>query len=459
MKKKIFREIQRLFPFLIMGFPFILGGCTNYLSIKPDQKLTVPQKGDDLMALLNDVSEMNYSYAGGLAELGADNVFISYTSWTSIFNEMDRMTYVWDRTPVNLPYWNPGYRKVLACNTVLDLLDDVSFTTDQEKDEIKGIAKFFRGYTFFDLAQVFAVAYNRETATDRLGIVLRLSSDVGIKSTRYSLEDTYQQIIDDLESACTLLPDNAPMYPTRPNKFAAYGALARVYLAMGRYAEAKIYADSSLAGQSSLLDYNNFPTESNYPFERFNEEVIFYSQLSSYSTMLSENRARVSPQLLESYEDTDLRKELFFKIMSDGLYAFTGDYGQNSNAAKFNGITRAEMLLIRAECLAREGELNDALDDVNQFLACRYDKDLFVPLTDVSDQKKILKRILDERRKELIYRGLRWIDIRRLEAEFVSSPVVRDWEEANYQIEVVDLKNFAFLIPSVIIEFSGIEQN
>lgn len=458
MKKIFFRKLQRAFALLIMCFPVIWGGCTNYLSIKPDQSLTVPQKGEDLMALLNDVAVMNYDYAGGLAELGADNVFIPYTSWTSIFNEMDRMTYVWHRTPVNLTYWNPGYRRILACNTVLDLLDDIRFTTDQERDEVQGVAKFFRGYTFFDLVQVFSVAYDEETAKDRLGIALRLSSDVSLRSTRASLQETYEQIISDLTHACALLPDKTPMYPTRPNRFAAYGALARVYLSMGRYDEAKTYADSCLVGQSYLLDYNDYAAESNYPFARFNEEVIFYSQLRSNSTMLSESRARVFPQFLESYEDSDLRKELFFKIMPDGLSAFTGDYGQNSNATKFNGLTKAEILLIRAECLAREGRLRDALVDLNELLAYRYDRDLFVPLMDISDQKAVLGKILDERRKELIYRGLRWTDLRRLEAEFVS-PVARDWDEAEYKKSRKELLDFAFLIPTTIIEYSGMEQN
>lgn len=455
---RIIKKTKRLLVILIISNVSLWLGCSDYLSIKSDKQLTVPSSGADLLALLNDVAEMNYAYAAGLAELGSDNIYIPYDNWASIINEMDRMTYVWDRTPVNLTYWNPGYRKILTSNTVLDLINDVDFSTKDEKREVQGIASFFRGYTFFDLTQVYSVAYNESTVTDNLGIPLRLSSDVNVKSTRANLKETYDQIIADLKHACALLPDNTPLYPTRPNKYAAYGALARVYLSMGKYSEAKHYADSCLNGPSKLLDFNDYPKGKSYPFERFNEEVILYSQLSSYSTMLAESRARISPVLYKSYEDSDLRKHLFFKQMTDGLFAFTGDYGQNTNGTKFNGITRAEVLLIRTECLAREGNVKEALKDLNEFLSRRYDRETFMPLTERANQKSFLKRILEERRKELIYRGLRWGDLRRLEEEFVPT-IVRDWEEKEYKASREELLNFAFLIPTRIIEYSGIQQN
>lgn len=455
---RIIKKTKSLLVILIISNVSLWLGCADYLSIKSDQKLTVPSSGADLLALLNDVAEMNYAYAAGLAELGSDNIYIPYDNWASIINEMDRMTYVWDRTPVNLTYWNPGYRKILTSNTVLELINDVDFSTKDEKREVQGIASFFRGYTFFDLTQVYSVAYNESTVTDNLGIPLRLSSDVNVKSTRANLKETYDQIIADLKHACTLLPDNTPLYPTRPNKYAAYGALARVYLSMGKYSEAKHYADSCLNGPSKLLDYNDYPKGKSYPFERFNEEVIMYSQLSSSSTMLSENRARVTPNLFQAYDDSDLRKSLFFKKMADGLYAFTGDYGQNTNGTKFNGITRSEMLLVRSECLAREGSVKEALKDLNELLSYRYDRETFVPITDVFEQKIVLKRVLNERRKELIYRGLRWSDLRRLEEEFVPT-IIREWEEEDYKASREELHNFAFLIPTRILEHSGIEQN
>lgn len=458
MTKIILRNKQTVVMLVSMCVLLLQGGCTNYLSLKPDQKLTVPQKEEDLLAVLSDVQVMNYSYAGGLAELGSDNVFIPYESWTSIFNEMDRMTHVWGRIPVTVSYWNPGYAKVLACNTVLDLIDDVDFLTIRNRDEIRGIASFFRGYTFFDLVQVFAPAYDESSANDKLGIVLRLSSDINVKSTRALLQETYEQIITDLKHAVAFLPDDEPMYPTRPNKFAAYGALARVYLTMGKFTEAKLYADSCLMGHSELLDYNDYPKGSNYPFERFNKEVIFYSQLNSYSTMLSESRARISPDLLRMYDEIDLRKSLFFTMMPDGLFSFTGDYGQNNNTAKFNGITRAEMLLIRAECLTRAKKMSEGLNDINTFLLKRYERNLFIPLKGDIEQKDLLRVILAERRKELIYRGIRWSDLRRLESEYVNT-VTRLWEEEEYQMGADELKYFAFLIPNTVIERSGIEQN
>jgi SusD family. len=433
------------------------GSCEEYLSVKPDKQLAVPNTGEDLQALLDNVSVMNYGYSG-LGEVASDNLFVADAIWNSITIEEERLPYIWGKIPVMLHYWTNGYNRVFFSNVVADNVDNVKYASTAQRDAVLGRALFFRGYTFFDLAQHFSAAYDPSVSRSRLGIVLRLESETTVASARASLEETYMQIENDLLSASQLLPAAKTAYPTQPNKAAAYGALARFYLSVQRYADAAKYADSCIMLQSALIDYNTVTADMPYPFEAFNEEIVFFSAMSS-DYVLPENRSRIDTVLFASYADTDLRKRLFFTRQPDGYFSFTGDYARSAGGIKFNGITTAEMLLIHAESNARIGETERAKASIQTLMDHRYSG----PTTDELERlsaEELLMKILSERRKELVFRGQRWMDIRRLAAAGESSiSVMRIIDGRTFEITPQELKDFAFHIPALIIERAGIEQN
>jgi hypothetical protein len=205
--------------------------------------------------------------------------------------------------------------------------------------------------------------------------------------------------------AVGVLPDGAPPFPTRPSKTAAYGLLARVYLAMGKYDSALRYSDSCLAGQSALMPYDTVTVV----FNRSNAEVIFAEVMEQVNpSPVSDYLVFVDSTLYSSYSDSDMRKSLFF-FNYNGTY-FSGFYDQAGYA--FAGLATDEIYLIRAECEAREGYVAAAMQDLNTLLATRWEG-AFTPLTAV-DSIDALGQILTERRKELLFRGLRWTDLRRL---------------------------------------------
>lgn len=434
--------------------------CEKYLSIKPDKKLAVPSSADDLYALLDHAPTMNYNFsAAALSEVGSDNLFIPTPTWHSIRSEENRSIYVWGGIPVENAYWNWPYRKIAVANTVLDLIGDVHFGDAGQKSELIGMAKFFRGYVFYEIAQVFCAFYDPNSTGDKPGIVLRLSSDINIPSVRSTLKETYNQIISDLSESARLLPTTRSRYPTRPYKASAYAALARCFISVGAYDQALAYADSCLMLRSELIDFNGIDMQSSYPFERFNEEVIFYSQQGATGGMLSESIARVDSMLFVSYAANDLRKSVYFKQMKDGYFAFTGDFSQNSNTEKFNGLTTAEMFLIRAEANARKGALERAKADLDKLMKARYAVGQSEEI-DGMDQAQLVNLILDERRKELVFRGVRWSDLRRLsyEGNFVIT-LTRKIDDNVYQLSPEDIDNFTFMIPAQVIERSDIGQN
>lgn len=102
-------------------------------------------------------------------------------------------------------------------------------------------------------------------------------------------------------------------------------------------------------------------------------------------------------------------------------------------------------MLIRAECLAREGDFHGTLSDINYLLENRYNEK-FKPI-EIKDSKELLDRVLLERRKQLISRGLRWTDLRRLhrETEYRKN-LNRNIGGVIYQLSV-DQQPFVFPIP------------
>jgi hypothetical protein len=68
-------------------------------------------------------------------------------------------------------------------------------------------------------------------------------------------------------------------------------------------------------------------------------------------------------------------------------------------------------------------------------------------------------KILTERRKELIFRGLRWPDLRRLNKDGAGVSVTRKLDGQTYTLTPNSLK-YTWLIPQQVIDFNpGMPQN
>lgn len=76
----------------------------------------------------------------------------------------------------------------------------------------------------------------------------------------------------------------------------------------------------------------------------------------------------------------------------------------------------------------------------------------------LEDNKTVLQIILNERRKELLFRGLRWIDIKRLNKEGADISIKRRIEGKDY-ILTANENRFALPLPMDIIAETGMPQN
>ena len=420
--------------------------------------MVVPKTLGHADLLLNDYSTMNTVYPTW-GQIASDDSFLSTGNWQSLSDADEKQTYIWaDDDIMSSMHWQSTYKAVYQANQVLKILEDIaSKSEDAEYWRVEGGAYFFRAFAFHQLAVVHAPPYVAEQAAQVLGIPLKLDPELGEFSVRANLEDTYSRIVDDYKRAIALLPATETKLG-RPTKAGAYAGLARVYLDMGEYQHAFAYAGSALEVKNNLLDFNDLVPGSAQPISRFNSEVLFPAS-TTLAGALSQYSARVDTGLLAHYNEGDLRKIVFFQAApeADGSYLFKGSY-DGSDTGIFVGLTTGETLLIHAEAAVRLGKIQEALSSLNTLLNKRWSKNSFSQITETNPDH-LLKIILQERRKELPFRGRRWADLKRLnlDASF-STTLKRVIDGRTYTLEPNSLK-YAIKIPKTVIDQSGMTQN
>lgn len=443
--------------FLLTLSIYISTSCDEFLDKKPRKSLFEPTSLDALQALLEDFNNQVNDPPHG--ELSADDYFLTDQDWNSLFEEGHRRTYVWKPdylfgNDVALDWLNV-YRNVYTANTIIEQLESISVHDDNIHiwNNIKGQAHFLRARSFLSITNIWTLAYDSETAKNTLGIPLRLESDFNIPSIRSTLEETYDTILKDLEVAIKVLPERV-IHQTRPSKAAALALLARTHLFMRNYEKCWKFANESLQINNTLVDYNNIDENLPTPFPQFNEEVLYISRIASLP--LLPHLAKIDTNLLSLYDLNDLRKKVLFQKNNDGTHSFKGSY--MGNTTLFSGLSTNEVYLMRAESAARIGEIDDSLESLNTLLKNRLDNSFDYEEITIKDPKNLLEIILTERRKELVLRGLRWPDVKRLNKENRGVIMKRNINNNLIELPPNDLR-YALPIPEQIIELSGMEQN
>lgn len=455
MKKNMFNRIIGL---IMLAKILVLAiSCEKYLNIQSNDRLVVPGDLESFQKLLDNSAIMNLRLCG-FGETSSDDYYIMDETFNT-FTFVQQNTYIWDNYDYNYPNdWGNAYEPVYVSNLTLERLQKVERDekNSDQWDEVYGAALFFRANQYLSLLWTFAKAYDPNTAKDDLGIVLRQSADLNEKSVRSSVEEGYNKVISDARISTEKLPETST-HVMRPNKLAGYGLLARAYLSMAKYDSAYYYADLILKTKNELLDLNDsndVVITRNFPFGQFNKETIFYNELLAQVPLLV-NNARIDTALYALYDDNDLRKDAYFNVTTNGQITFKGSH--SGSQTLFGGLTVAEMYLIRAECSARKGMVVEALQDLNTVLQSRYRSGTFTPSTN-SNMQEILQLILIERRKELMFRGLRWIDIKRLNLVGYEIELKRLINGQEYVL-IPNENRFALPLPMDVIQQTGIQQN
>lgn len=438
----------------------------DFLDVIPNTSLKVPSTLSDLELMLMSEGLFNASDPG-YGVIYAEKTFVTDAYYGSLASQF-QAAYTWAKDmqlnqTFDLPDWSYPYKQVLTANIVLDALDKMKLSSAADKTQanvLRGTALFFRSWSFFNIAKEFTQPYDSVTAESQLGIPIRLSISGEEKSVRSNLKETYDRIISDFKVAGTLLPLQSANLAL-PTTLAVKGALARIYLSLGKYKDALALTNEFLQQFSTVTDYNTLAPSARAIDSKTTlpSEVAFYASIFGYGLTIG-GASQVQPDsaFIASYDDNDLRKTLFFNYNpSTGRTSFRGSY--DVLALKlFDGIATDEMLLTRAECNARFGNNQAALDDLNKMLRLRYKPGKFLDYT-ISNTTDVLTLVLKEREKELFMRGLRWNDLRRLNKEAGRAVTLqRKVNGVTYTLPPNDPR-YTLQIPDNEILLSGIQQN
>lgn len=421
----------------------------TFLEEKPNKAILVPTTIQDAQALMDNTAVMNQVPL--LGELSADNYYSIDNTLTG--SMLIKNFYTWEKELFNgvsgLNDWNISYSQVFYANVALDALNKItpSASNLSSYNMAKGSALFFRALAFYGLAEGFCVPYNKTSAKTDAGLIIRLSSDVNERPGRSSVEASYDQIINDVTAAIDLLPA-VISFKSRPSKAAAQALLARVYLAMEMYNEAEEHASKALEISGKLMDYNTLNPALARPFPvalpNANDEVIFYTPFISIAFLISDLNTIIDSTLYNSYDKNDLRKTLYFNDRGKGLINYKGSY--SGSTALFGGLATDELLLIKAEAQARLNKTLEAMTTINTLMIKRWKSGTFIPKI-AANPTDALAYILKERRKELIFRGLRWPDLRRLNKDpLTATTLVRVYNGVRFELPPND-NRYTFYLP------------
>lgn len=453
--------------FLILTILISLG-CGKKLDLKPNSSLVIPSTVEDFENLLDYTEVMNISPA--LAQISADEYYIpTLADFQSITLTPSRTGYLWQKDifegQTQVDDWKRPYAQIYYCNSILNELTKQNIDNNPELKRIKGWALFVRSYCFYELVSIFSKAYEASSANTDLGVPLKLNSAITQTVSRSTLQQSYDQIITDATEAANLLQKDVVLNKrNRPSKVAAYALLSRVYLSMRKYSEAEVFADKALSIFSSLTDYNSLPISSNISsFSINSSEVIYFSNLIDYSETTFERGDvyGVLPSIVNLFEANDLRKSVWFGQNTNGNWYIKGI--NNDRGYPFTGLATDELLLIKAECLARRNQSQEAMDQVNRLLITRWNPNATTPAKPyqpvmATNPTDALNKVLQERKKSLLWRSVRWTDLKRLNLEGRNIELTRNFNGTIYRLEP-NSPRYVMPIPDDEIALSGIQQN
>lgn len=497
---------------VVVGLCLLLLSCDKFLDKAPSKSSSVvPSTTDHLEFLLNSYSSFYtegnrtaiYSTDDYGIDMGLDNAKKTIYSLTAI------QFATWDIE--NLPfdgregYWSGEYRKIFNANMVLSYLDKVS-GSDAVKSKLKAEANFIKAYSLFQLATTYCLPYN-ESTKDEMGLVLKATVSFEESVERATLEQTYQYIESCLEEALKIDRPleivNNKYRSWRASKPAVYAFAARYWLVRGDYKRAIDYSNEALKDHSVMIDYNtdmrysanDYPITINaglpneqmvvvkFPYTYDNQsdptDMMEWKELYYFRMLYHESWWYVpSEELMNLYnKEYDLRYKYHYVqeysyiqgSVVKPAYKYPGYIFFFKDRIPY-GPTVAEMILVKAEALARTGKTQEAIDVVNILRAKRIDSSAPENIRNISasSQEDAVKKILEERRRELPFTQ-RWSDIRRynnnetsyddvsLQKTFYpynNSVVLRDEPLKTYKIEKGS-RRFAAPIPYTDLQSSS----
>lgn len=454
--------MKRIFNILvIVGMTtiavMVVSSCnSDYLETDPTDAVSVDlatSSVDNLSSIVNGMHRDMYTRQsnntsstqgkhGGIAILiyldamGDDLVFPSAAS--SWFLESVRWQTPADATDMYTRYpYRFYYKEIANANQIIENAEEAPGDNDI-REQVLGEAHAFRGYAYYMLVQMYAKRYEHGQDNSQLGMPLRVDTDFD-PIPRNTVEETYTLINEDLTTALTLLEGKDRSNKSHFDESVVNGLLARVALTQGRWADAAGYAHEarqnySLMSNEEYLDgFNDYNNKEwmwgyHYTLDQLDNFANWMSNMSrNFNATAIRNVPKVMNNVLfDMFPSTDVRTQV---VKPDGqhpelnlasnysLYPYTSqkflttDWDNSMSLGDAVMMRSAEMYLIEAEALARDGKEGESKAVFNELMANR--DPAYTPTS--ASGAVYIEEIINSRRIELWGEGQRFLDLKRLD--------------------------------------------
>lgn len=251
----------------------------------PDNSYTTPEQLDiAVVQLYRNVSNMLYGSGGNgdaftfqyTTDVGYDAIAPNHelNSWGDQIRPEKRQIG---------RFWNDFYQQIYDANVILNRIDNIEFTSEDQRNIKKGEAKFFRAFAYRGLVTMYG----------GVPLVLEETDSPKRDFVRASAAEVWAQIIEDLTDAALFLPGADEVEQDgRIAKGAAFHLLSEAYIVTKDYPKAITAASEVIDNLGYSLMRDRFGTRSDEPgdvywdlFRRGNQnrgsgntEAIYVSQ-------------------------------------------------------------------------------------------------------------------------------------------------------------------------------------
>lgn len=503
--------MKKIIISLLLSSVMLLSSCADFLNMPPRNTKVVYKMSD----VKDGASMFLYStlngywangYVGYYVRFNGEPVTLPFNRYASVLgsmssDDMDMTIFIdpnvtesekarggnqylkdyeqtrkWDSYLFGERVWIDAFKNVGFLNTLLRDLEKVPDYNKVDYERISGELRVFRAWYLLRLNQLFAPYNNND-----LGIPYNLDADVYRGGARHKQTDLYRELIGELTDVLKLETEPRPTWNVLYNHRIIKAILAQTYMykaescakESGDWAKAEQYAREARNGErveSSLAEHEELiyvpeskVIDKNHSFCLLRISILgdestgSHNWYAPYGNPATELLQAPSGELYNLYDDTDVRKGLYFANKDGKPFFLKRKQLGNINSYNYNPILfrHSEMLLIEAEAMARQGNTAGAKTLLEEFKRAKISD--FTSYTG----NDLIGEIITERRKEFVLEEqMRWIDMKRTGVTFSRNTLNTD----NNTIEKVTLAadDYRYTLPipaSVELNFNNIPQN
>ncbi len=511
----------------------------EFLDEIPDNRTELDTEEKIIYMLVSAYSENTYI---ATCEFSSDNIDLLNVSSPSTNAYIEELANWEDVTSTSNDdpsrVWEANYYAIAVANEVIKAVDEFEGEVSDNLLAAKGEALMCRAFAHFILVNTFCQAYHPDYADTDLGITYMEEAENTLipQYERASVAENYASMAADIELGLTLVSDNISTVPSYHfGTKAANAFAARFYLFYQQYEKA-IECATKVLGSSPASELRDLVANSSfgYTFSDYNYYATedYVSSTHSCNLLLQTSYSGIGLAFGPYSYETDynhgwelaMHETFLAQTAIWGAYSSTSYINQflvawnKSNITKYIApripyyfqytdqvagigyyravqvsLTTDEALLIRAEANALLGNFDDAIDDLNIWIANYLVNDYTLTETKLTawaaktayytpdaptikkefeqptmtiaagTQENLMHIVSHCRRIETAHMGLRWFDVKRWGYTIYRRSLGDEVANYIYQTTVLDQLSprdprYAIQIPTDVV-LAGYEPN